>query len=116
MPCWKDSEGESLIARFTRIDLPHEFRDGVDHIRDPIDIESSVFSERQIEGTSRADLASAQYMLGYFLHVGLATGMSDTKRAHWHLAQMDTTQGQTTHPPFRQRFVARITLALTPRA
>ena len=51
-------------------------------------------------------------MRGYFLQVGLATDMPDTKRAHWHPAQMDTTQGQTTHPPFRQRFVARITLAL----
>ena len=39
VPRRKDSEGESLIAWFTRIDLPHEFRDGVDHIRDPIDIE-----------------------------------------------------------------------------
>ena len=62
--CRKDEEGESLIAWFTRIDLPHEFRDGVDRIRDPIDIEAFVFSERQIEGTSPADLASAHYMFG----------------------------------------------------
>ena len=67
MPCRKNLEGESLIAWFARIDLSHEFRDGIDHIRDPIDIEYFVFSERKIGGTSSADLAHAHYMLAYFL-------------------------------------------------
>ena len=104
--------GESLIVWFTRIHLPHEFRDMVYHVRDPIDIEEFVFSERQIARTSPKGLASAHYMYGCFLQVGLATDTPDTKRAHWHPAQMDNTQGQTTHPPFKQRFVARITPVL----
>ena len=39
VPRRKDSEGEPLIVWFDRIRLPHEFRDVVAHIRDPIDIE-----------------------------------------------------------------------------
>ena len=101
-----------MIAWFTRIDLPHEFRDGIDHMRDPIDIKEFVVNERQIEGTSPADLARAHYARGFLLQVGLATDMPDTKRAHWHPAQMDNTQGQTAHPPFKQRYAARVSPAL----
>ena len=59
-----------MIAWFARIDLPHEFRDGVDHIRDPIDIEEFVFSERQIADTSPKGLKSAHYLYGCFRRWG----------------------------------------------
>ena len=94
VPRRKDSEGEPLIVWFDRIRLPHEFRDVVDHIRDPIDIEEFVFSERQIADTSPKGLKSAHYLYGYFLQVGLATGTPDTKRAPWHPAEMANTGGQ----------------------
>ena len=76
-----------------------------------------IFSERRIESTTPQDLGRAHHIRGYLLQVRLATDVLDTKRAHWHAAQQGATQQQTTqrqpeHPPFRQRFVARVTPAL----
>ena len=43
------SAEESLTVWFARIDLPEEFRAGIDHNDDIVDF---VFGERRIEGTS----------------------------------------------------------------
>ena len=46
------------------------------------------------------------------LQVRFATDVPDTKQAHWHAAQQDAAQQHPEHPPFKRRYVARVSLAL----
>ena len=51
-------------------------------------------------------------MRGYLLQERFATDVPDTKRALRHAAQQDTTQQHPEHPPYKRRYVARVSLAL----
>ena len=64
VPYWKIPE-ESLTVWFARIELPEEFRAGIDN--NNVDIMDFVFSERRTEGTAPADIAKAHHIRGYLL-------------------------------------------------
>ena len=99
---WMTQE-ESLTEWFARIELPEEFRAGIDN--NSVDIVDFVFSERRLAGTAPADIPKANHIRGYLLQAAVMTDEPATKRAHWSPAQKDPNakrehQEHPESPPF----------------
>ena len=71
-----------------RVDLPEEFRTGIDNNDDIVDV---VCGERRIEGTSPEDMSKAHKVRGYLLQMTVSSDELDAKRAHLDLANKGTS-------------------------